>query len=229
MAILTTPTPPEFGDGMSSLLMPMLEKPVDANLLDRAELDRGTAIFLMHEYTRGTDIPVMSADPVTGWATSDFLMIRPLASAAQAIGETLLLETDLSNPALPMMLLTIERDNEEAETAAHKKLFVDSFINGHDENLVMSPKSTEVADLLDLADPDDLDGDGKDRFRFPYLTIESVAVVDERTVIVCNDNNYPFTDGRPERAGPDATEFILIRFDRPLAELAGTIGNEARP
>ena len=40
----------------------------------------------------------------------------------------------------------------------------------------------------------------------------------EVAALVVNDNNYPFTSGRtPGR--PDATEFILIRFDKPLAEL----------
>ncbi|MEM1013495.1 MAG: esterase-like activity of phytase family protein [Planctomycetota bacterium] len=164
-----------------------------------------------------------------------------------AIGGAELLEKPSDATALgvePRAFILIERDGEQAQSAARKQLVAVVPATQEQEDAVLDEMldldaldadefgtmrrladvTTEsrrlLADLLDLADPDDLDGDGSDRFRFPYLTIESVAVVDERTVIVCNDNNYPFTNGRPEQAGPDATEFILIRFDKPLAELA---------
>ncbi len=124
-------------------------------------------------------------------------------------------------------LLAVLRDDEQGPAAKNKVLvFYKSLGDSIDElgtqfpMRIGGPSNPEVAaDLLNLADPDDLDGDGSDRFRFPYVTIESVVVVDERTVMVVNDNNYPFSNGRPEREGPDETEFILIRFDRPLAEM----------
>lgn len=72
-----------------------------------------------------------------------------------------------------------------------------------------------VANLLDLSDPNDLNRDGRKTFRFPFVTIESVLVIDPQTLLVANDNNYPFSAGRA--AGkPDPTEFILIKLDRPL-------------
>ena len=134
-----------------------------------------------------------------------------------AIGEVAAVKDDGS------ALVVIHRDSMQGEQANDKWLrlllpnspIADDDGEPGDGTVLVRP----LADLLDLADPDDLDGDGRDRFRFPYLTIESVLPVDERTVLVVNDNNYPFTDGRPERDGPDDTEFILIRFDRPLAEL----------
>jgi hypothetical protein len=49
-------------------------------------------------------------------------------------------------------------------------------------------------------------------------------MVDERTLLVASDNNFPFSNGRSrsrgtDRSGPlaaDATELILVRLGRPL-------------
>jgi hypothetical protein len=74
----------------------------------------------------------------------------------------------------------------------------------------------EVADLLNIRDPDNLGGFGP-TFRFPFQTIESVIVLDRDRLGVLNDNNYPFSAGRV--AGePDPNEFIIIRLDRPLPD-----------
>ena len=76
---------------------------------------------------------------------------------------------------------------------------------------------TLLADLMAVPDPDRVGGDG-DYFRFPFVTIESVHPVDEQTILVASDNNFPFSNGRSrsltnERTGPlfaDDTEMILI-------------------
>ena len=74
----------------------------------------------------------------------------------------------------------------------------------------------EVADLLDIRDPDNLGGQGT-TFTFPFQTIESVIVFNRNTIGVLNDNNYPFSAGRtPGR--PDPNEFIILRLDAPLVE-----------
>ncbi|MBC7938337.1 MAG: esterase-like activity of phytase family protein, partial [Chitinophagaceae bacterium] len=39
-------------------------------------------------------------------------------------------------------------------------------------------KKTEVVDLMNIADPNDLNGDGLATFTFPYVTIESVLILD---------------------------------------------------
>jgi hypothetical protein len=78
-------------------------------------------------------------------------------------------------------------------------------------------------DALAIPDPLGVGGDG-DFFRLPFYTIESVHVVDERTLLVASDNNFPFSNGRsrsrsPGRAGPleaDGTEIILVRLGAPL-------------
>jgi hypothetical protein len=47
---------------------------------------------------------------------------------------------------------------------------------------------TELVDLMNIADPHDLNGDGQTVFTFPYVTIESVLVLDPSTLLVNNDN-----------------------------------------
>ncbi len=75
-------------------------------------------------------------------------------------------------------------------------------------------QKTEVVDLMQLADPDDLNGDGQRSFTFPYVTIESVLPLDARTLLVTNDNNFPYGGGRGLNA--DVTEFLKIRLANPI-------------
>lgn len=76
-------------------------------------------------------------------------------------------------------------------------------------------EKTLVVDLLDIADPHDLNRDGKLTFDFPFVTIEDVLILDAHTLLVINDNNYPGNGGRTV-LGPDSTEFIQIRLDTAL-------------
>jgi hypothetical protein len=78
-------------------------------------------------------------------------------------------------------------------------------------------KKTELVDLMDINDPDDLNGDGATTFTFPYVTIESVLPLDERTLLVINDNNFPGGGGR--ELASDATEFLKIRLAQPINNL----------
>lgn len=74
-----------------------------------------------------------------------------------------------------------------------------------------------VVDLLDIADPNHLGGNGTSEgvFTFPFITIEDVLPIDNRTLLVINDNNYPFSVGRIPGV-PDDNEFILVKLDKPL-------------
>lgn len=62
------------------------------------------------------------------------------------------------------------------------------------------------ADLIQLADPDDLNGDGQRSFTFPYVTIESVLPLDARSLLVTNDNNFPYAGGG-QGLNADVTKF----------------------
>ena len=76
-------------------------------------------------------------------------------------------------------------------------------------------EKTLVVDLLNIADPNDLNRDGKTTFDFPFVTIEDVLILDANTLLVINDNNYPGNGGRT-LLGPDSTEFIKIHLDTAL-------------
>ena len=75
---------------------------------------------------------------------------------------------------------------------------------------------TELVDLMNIADPHDLDGDGSTIFTFPFVTIEDVLILDADTLLVINDNNYPGTGGR--NFGSDNTEFLKIQLANPIPE-----------
>jgi glycerophosphoryl diester phosphodiesterase len=113
--------------------------------------------------------------------------------------------------------LVIERDNNQANgtngpAAAFKKIFKVDF-SKIDANGFVSKE--EVADLLNIQDPKDLNGDGKTTYDMPFQTIEDVLVLDSKTILVANDNNYPFSIGRPP--GIDNNEMVVLELDKPLA------------
>ncbi len=97
----------------------------------------------------------------------------------------------------------IERDRMEGAAAAFKKVFLFNPATG---------KTKEVADLLMLEDPQNLAGMGP-LFRYPFGTIESIVMPDANTLLILNDNNYPFAVGRHiEASQPDDSELIVIRL-----------------
>jgi len=109
--------------------------------------------------------------------------------------------------------LIIERDNNQGAAAQFKKVFlVDLDVVDSDGFLVKN----EVANLMAIRDPDDLDGNGSNVFTFPFVTIESVIPLSATQIGVLNDNNYPGSSGRTP-GQPDNNEFIILRLDRPLA------------
>ncbi len=76
-------------------------------------------------------------------------------------------------------------------------------------------EKTELVDLMNIADPHDLNGDGITSFTFPYVTIENIQVLDAHTLLVVNDNNFPGGGGRT--LASDNTEFLKIHLDQALA------------
>jgi hypothetical protein len=111
--------------------------------------------------------------------------------------------------------LVIERNG--TETPRFKKIFLIDLNAVDGEGFV---SKTEVLDLMNVADPHDLNQDGQSVFTFPFVTIEDVLVLDANTLLVINDNNYP---GSSRDAGiPDPTEFLRIELDAELP-----VGDEA--
>jgi hypothetical protein len=104
-------------------------------------------------------------------------------------------------------LLIIERDGGQGADARHKKIYLaDKRDRDHDGKL----DKTLVADLMNIANPRHVGGFG-DTFTFPFTTIEDVLILDDRTLAVLNDNNFPFSSGRTAGAA-DNNEFITIRL-----------------
>jgi hypothetical protein len=114
-------------------------------------------------------------------------------------------------------LLVIERDNAQGAAAEAKRIaLVDISAFGG------TLPSTPLVDLLALANPRGIGGTATadtvglgSLFGFPFVTIESVLVKNPRTLIVANDNNFPFSSGR-RPGSPDDNEIIEIRLPAPL-------------
>ncbi|MBW4453324.1 MAG: esterase-like activity of phytase family protein [Nostoc indistinguendum CM1-VF10] len=113
--------------------------------------------------------------------------------------------------------LVIERDGGQGAAAEFKKIYKIDLSKTDSKGYVAKE---EVGDLLNIQDPNDLNGDGKTTFDFPFVTIENVLVVDKNTILVANDNNYPFSTGRPgnDPQNPviDNNEIILLKLENPL-------------
>jgi glycerophosphoryl diester phosphodiesterase len=126
-----------------------------------------------------------------------------LESAANAIGDMTVINDN--------EYLVIERDSNQADLAKFKKVYkID--ISKKDANGFVAKE--EVADLLNIPDPQDLNKDGSTTYRMPFVTIENILVIDANTILVGNDNNYPFSIGRPP--GIDNNEIVQIGLDKPL-------------
>ncbi|MCL8009791.1 esterase-like activity of phytase family protein [Streptomyces sp. AS02] len=126
-----------------------------------------------------------------------------LESASNAIGDAIAVDRH--------RFLVIERDGGQGDTAKFKRIYLADTRDRDADGLM---DKTLVADLLDIANPKGLGGFGE-TFRFPFQTIEDVNLVDDRTLAVLNDNNFPFSSGRTAGKADD-NEFITIRLSAPL-------------
>jgi len=111
--------------------------------------------------------------------------------------------------------LVIERDGASGADAKLKKIFKINLAEQAANGVVAKE---EVADLLNIADPNQLASDGV--FTFPFVTIEDVIVLDATTILVANDNNYPGTGGRGADV-KDNNEFIWLKLATPLTLAEG--------
>ncbi|MEV4314109.1 esterase-like activity of phytase family protein [Actinocrispum sp. NPDC049592] len=156
---------------------------------------------------------VVAGDPAGGLRLNEFDVtkgqytgkrwIYQLDSPDNAIGDATVVDSD--------RLLVIERDGGQGDTAKTKKVYLaDKRDRDHDGKL----DKTLVADLLDLANPRHVGGFG-DTFRFPFQTIEDIVILDDHTLAVLNDNNFPFSSGRTP-GKPDNNEFITVRLGKDL-------------
>ncbi len=118
------------------------------------------------------------------------------------------------------VFLLLERDTGEGLAAEIKRVYridLDDLDDRGDLN------KTLVCDLMDIDDSRGLTRAEKGaiglgpQYSFPYVTPECLVVIDDRTLLVANDNNYPMSVGRRPPDTPDDNEFILLRLSRSLA------------
>lgn len=129
--------------------------------------------------------------------------VYQLESPANAIGDATMVDDH--------RLLVIERDNGQGDAALFKRIYLADLRDRDDDGKL---DKTLVADLLAIANPHHVGGFG-DPFRFPFVTIEDVVILDDRTLGVLNDNNFPFSSGRTPGL-PDNDELITIRLSDRL-------------
>jgi hypothetical protein len=113
-------------------------------------------------------------------------------------------------------LVLIERDDAQGADARQKKVYVvDLRRVGPDGYL----DKRLVVDLLRIRDPEGISLPSRpgefgvgDPFSFPLQSVESLEVLGGERLLIANDNNYPFSDGRwIARDRPDDTELIVVR------------------
>lgn len=118
--------------------------------------------------------------------------------------------------------IVIERDRKQGDPnntafkqpAKFKRLYKIDIQNKDSQGFV---KKELLVDLLKIADPQGIGGKATTNgiFTFPFVTIESVLLINPTNLLIVNDNNYADSIGRiPNQV--DNTEFILIRLDKPI-------------
>lgn len=135
----------------------------------------------------------------------------PLDPGATAVGEFVLWSDDIG--------LTIERDDTEGKLDGLKRVY----------RVQLTPDGAPIrkrllVDLLDIADPLRLAGEGRPgdiglgpRFAMPYVTIEALLPLDAGRLAVLNDNNFPLSVGRHlSDKTPDDSELVVVSLPEDL-------------
>jgi len=119
------------------------------------------------------------------------------------------------------ILLVLERDGTEGREAAIKRIYRVDLEDADPEGYL---HKALVCDLMDIADPAGITsaapvivGFGP-TFSFPFVTPECLVILDDHTLMVANDNNYPFSTGRRPPSTPDDNEFARLQLPRSLGD-----------
>ncbi len=117
------------------------------------------------------------------------------------------------------VLLVLERDTKEGVRARIKRVYRIELGRVVPGGFL---RKDLVCDLLNIDDSAGVTraekgaiGLGR-RYRFPYVTPECLVVLDQQTILLANDNNYPMSVGRRPPDTPDDNEFIRLHLNRPL-------------
>ena len=169
-------------------------------------------LYALLEKTAAGDVEgelrIYRFDPVAGAFMDDepFRLYPLSAPEGHYIGAMCALSED--------ELAIVERDNLEGAAAQFKKVFVVDLQDHEDGRL----RKRELIDLLLIPDPvllaANVEGTrAAGSFAMPFITIEGIARLDDHTLLLCNDNNYPNSVGRHVAEGlPDDNEIILLHL-----------------
>ena len=170
----------------------------------------GTRLYTLLEKTVSGDPAKMlriNEFDIASEAYTGVAWIYPLAADGTNIGDMTAVDDH--------RFIVIERNGATATGGTpFKKLFLIDIAGVASGGTVAK---TELVDLMNIADPDDLNGDGSTVFTLPYVTIENVLVLDDRTLLVVNDNNFPYGGGRA--LASDNTEFLRIALPHSLGHV----------
>ena len=217
------------------LLGPPVELPDGARSVDHpAALANPVTAKLGH--SRGIEALDLAGDnrtlvailesPVAGDAPRSARVLRYDTVASKWLPETLVYPLDADTQSVTDIsriegnrFVVVERDDQQGDAAKAKRVYsIDLDKTLLDKTQTGKPLAKKlVIDLLSIGNARGLAetlAPGVP-FRFPYLTTESVQVLDRKHVVIVNDNNYPATGGR----GPnvtDATEWIWLELATPL-------------
>jgi glycerophosphoryl diester phosphodiesterase len=158
---------------------------------------------------------------VTGDAPRQLRVQRYDTAAGKWLAPTLIYELDADTSSVAELSLieanrfvVVERDDLQGDAARAKRVYSIDL----DRALPGKPlKKKLVIDLLAIGNSRGLavSTPAGAPFRFPYLTTESIQVLDRKHVVIVNDNNYPATGGRGANV-KDATEWIWLELANPL-------------
>ncbi len=191
-----------------SRLYPLLEGPLWDAAAGAFESEDGTAFLRMLEF-----------DPAAREWTGRHWRF-PLEDAGHFIGDFnmisdtrgLVIERD-GGEGVPEMACPEGEARSDCFTspARFKRVWLIEIPSGGEGEMV---EKLAYVDLMNIDDPDGIARTGATAgeggtFRFPFVTIEDVDMVDGTHIIVANDNNLPFSTGR-EMGKADDTEFILL-------------------
>ncbi len=205
----------------SEIPLPGVQSPQNPYLgSGTANLPRSGGFEGMALNKSGDKLYTLLEGTVTGDAAKSLRINEFDIATEQYTGTSFMYQLDPSGVAIGDMtavsdhtFLVIERNNGTGTSGTpYKKIYLadtSELVGGY-------VKKTELVDLMNIADPDDLNGDGSTTFTFPFVTIEDVLVVDANTLLVLNDNNYPGGGGRGLFS--DNNEMLLVRLANPVPE-----------
>jgi glycerophosphoryl diester phosphodiesterase len=212
------------------LLAPPIELPDNLRSVDHPlAITRADIPRLAH--SRGLEAMDLAGDNQTlvsilegtvgGDPAKTLRVLRYDTAAGKWVTPTLIYELDADTSSLTDISLiegnrfvAIERDDQQGDAARAKRVYsidLDRAVPGKP-----LPKKL-VIDLLSIGNSRGLvvTTPAGAPFRFPYLTTESIQVLDRKHVVIVNDNNYPATGGRGANV-KDATEWIWLELANPL-------------